>query len=139
MKSYGKKVCVLITLVLLVGCNEQIRSKLQSEVDRIWSSPTRKAEAEALITRKVRAELDKSLVGESFEVPGPNPYLHHIKSMRLSLGRKAPVIAIPGKPEFSQTKTHYYLSFAWKADWKKGNGASIDMPLDMNLLKGSKQ
>jgi hypothetical protein len=128
-------VCGLIALVVLVGCNEQIRGKLQAEVDRIWSSPARKAETEALITRTVKVELDKNLVGESFEVPGPNPYLHRIKSLSLSLGTKAPVIVIPGKPEFSQSKTHYYLAFSWRAEWKKGNRASLRMPLDMRTHK----
>lgn len=115
----------------LAGCNELIRSRLQAELDKFWSDPAKNAQAEADATKKLRAELEKNLVGKELEVPGPNPYVHSIKSLSLDLGTKSPVIAIPGTPTVTTTATSYYLNFEWKADWAKGNGARVDMGLDL--------
>jgi hypothetical protein len=118
---------------LLIGCNAQdlIRGLIQVQLDRIWSDPARKAEAEAYAEAKIKAAVDSKLGGKEFEVPGPNPYLHHVKSVNVDLGDVAPTIAIPGAVTQSQTNTNYYVSFPWEATWAKGNGAKLDMGLDM--------
>lgn len=138
MKTITKRTYVLTGLVLAsltAGCSELVRSRLQSEIDTIWSNPTRKAAAESTVRTKLKAELDEALVGESFEVPGPNPYLHHIKSFSVRVGDFGPKIKVPTEPRFWQTSSHYYLAFDWRADWTKWNRAKIDMGLDLRTHK----
>lgn len=120
-----------VAVAALAGCNELIRTRLQQELDRFWTEPARKAQAEDDIEREVERSLEASLVGESFEVPGPNPYLHGVKKVTCRLGTRAPVLAVPGTVSVTQTSTRYYLSFAWEADWARGNGASLDVGLDL--------
>src|SRR5690606_30100226 len=40
-------------------------------------------------------------------------------------------IGVPGTVNFSQTETHYYLRFDWDSRWERGNGAKVDMRLDL--------
>ena len=123
-----------VTLATL-GCNELIQSKLQTEVDRIWSSPSKKVAAEEKLETLIKAKVDEELKGTYFEVPGPNPYLHHVKSMNVGIGDFGPEVTIPGTPKFWATSTHYYLEFEWAATWKRGNQAKLDMGLDLRTRK----
>ncbi|MGE0708466.1 MAG: hypothetical protein AB7N76_19330 [Planctomycetota bacterium] len=133
--KYVRAAALAVVLTALVGCNELVRSKLQGEIDKLWTTPTRKAKVEDDLEQKLEEQVDATLGGKEFEVPGPNPYLHHVKTVRVNLGSKSPELSIPGKVTFTQTDTHYYLTFEWGADWKNDNGAKVDLELDLRSHK----
>lgn len=118
---------------LLVACNGQegLRRLLQTHLDWLWTDPARKAETEAMAETKLKAALESQLRGKEFEVTGPNPYLHHIKSVNVDLGQRGPVIAIPAAPTMVETSSNVYVNFPWEATWSRGNGAKIDVGLDL--------
>jgi hypothetical protein len=118
--------------LLLVACAQAdlVRGLIQLQLDRIWNDPARKAETEATAEAKAKAALDANLVGKSFEVTGPNPYVHHIKRLNIDLGDRGPVIAVPTATAWA-TSTHNYIEFPFEADWSKGNGAKMDLGLDL--------
>lgn len=120
-------------VALLVGCNlpDLVRGLIQARLGAFWTDPARRAEAEAFAEAKIKAAVDSKLGGKEFEVPGPNPYLHHVKSVNVDLGDVAPTIAIPGPVTQSSTDANYFVSFPWEATWARGNGATLTMGLDM--------
>lgn len=124
-----------VILAGVVGCNELVRAKLQGEIDKLWTDPARKSKTEDDLEKKLKEEVDDALGGKEFEVPGPNPYLHHVKKVRVNLGTKSPLLSIPGEVTVSQTETHYYVNFEWGANWKNDNGAKVDLELDLRSHK----
>lgn len=115
----------------LVACSALVSGRVQGEIDRYWFDPATNGQAEDDAERELKTRLDAQLTGQEFEVPGPNPYLHHIKGVRVELGKKSPQFRIPGQVTVTQTATHYYLRFDWEADWPRDNGAEIDVACDM--------
>jgi hypothetical protein len=129
--SKGLVACALVAV--LCGCDiaAYVQQRLQTSVDKLWSDPAKKAQTETEADTKLKASLDKQLDGKEFEVPGPNPYVHNVKSVSVDLGTKSPKIAITAQPTITQTGTNYYVTFPFSVDWAKGNGAKIDIPLDL--------
>jgi hypothetical protein len=114
-----------------VGCNELVRSMIQTKLDQFWTDPAKKASTEATAATKLDQAIEQKLAGQEFEVPGPNPYLHDVEGVKVDLGTRSPAISIPGTVTSTQTDTAYYLTFDWEADWPKGNEAKVDMHLDL--------
>ncbi|MBI4618292.1 MAG: hypothetical protein HY720_32140 [Planctomycetes bacterium] len=116
---------------VVLGCNETIRSMLQSKINEIWLNPARNAQVEQEFETKLDQALESELGGQELEVPGPNPYVHHVYDCNVELGTSAPQVSIPGTAQFWQTSTNYYLSFSWAVNWAAPNGAAIDFTLDL--------
>ena len=116
----------------LVACApaDFVRGIIQLQLDKLWSDPARKSETEAKAETKLKAALDANLAGRSFEVTGPNPYVHHIKWVNVDLGDRGPVVAVPSATAW-ETDTNRYVQFAFEADWNRGNAAKVDLGLDM--------
>lgn len=121
----------VVALLTLAGCNQDLRNWLQAEIDRIWSDPVRKAQFEDEAERELRAGIERELVGREFEVTGPNPYLHSLKDVRVNLGTTPPQMQIPGQVQFFQTATNYVFIFDWVLEWRRPNGATVVLPLDL--------
>jgi hypothetical protein len=117
----------------LAACSQTglVKLLIQIQIDKYWNDPAKKAEAEGQAETKLKQAIDSQLGGTEFEVPGPNPYLHHVKWATVELGDASPKIDIVGDVTGTKTSTNQYVNFEWTADWAKGNGAAVDVGLDM--------
>jgi hypothetical protein len=133
LRRHSKGLVACAVVAVLCGCDlaALAQLKIQSTLDAMWSDPAKKAKTETDADAKLKKSLDAQLDGKEFEVPGPNPYVHHVKSVSVDLGHESPKITVTGQVTVTQTSTSYIVSFPWSLAWAKGNGAKIDIPLDL--------
>lgn len=133
-RTTPRLLCAAGASLLLIACTvppDFVRGLIQGQLDRFWTDPARKSETEATAETKLKAALDANLAGQEFEVTGPNPYVHHVKWVNVDIGERGPVIAVPAAVTSWETDTNYYLQFPFEADWNRGNGAKVDVGLDL--------
>lgn len=133
-EGWGRRVAPVVAGLILgvgAGCAPLVRGLIQQQLNAYWRDPAKRAVAEDRAEQELRAGLDEDLVGAELEVTGPNPYVHHIAWLTVDIGQDPIRVGIPGSVQYTQTDTHYYLRFDWDSRWEQGNGARVDMRLDL--------
>ncbi len=127
----GSMLIFVSVCLSLSSCASQIQGMVQAELNKYWSQPAKKAAFQSQAKTQLHAALKGYLVGQEFDIKGPNPYVKRIKQTVVNVGTVAPDFEVLGNVQLTQTGNFHYGLFDWQAHWEPGNGARLVIKLEL--------